>query len=852
MDHVEAGEKPNGPLIRAPLAGAAAALVLGIVAGRHMPLPTVFWGAAGAAAFMAAAVTLRRAHLHLLTTICVLACVLAIGAAHARLAYFSVADDDIATYTGPRPMLATVRGQVATSPMIYHPSGRVRFGYAGGPRTSFILAATEIHTRDGWRKVSGLSRVTIRQFDDRLSAGQEVEIMCWLSRPREPSNPGQFDPAALARQTHALANVSVPAADGVAILSRQEQPWHARILWHLRAAARQHLSDLADEQTGSLVNALVIGQRHPVLREMNRQMVRTGIAHFLSISGMHLGVFLGFVYLLCRLVAFAPRRAAVIVLVVLAAYMLLAEPNTPLLRSAIMAAAICSAVIFRRRLHPLNALAMAAIVLLALDPLQLFSAGFQLSFAIVGGLIVLRRPVRNAIFGRLLRTRGLMVFRGDQRAQRWLHYTAGNWLMGIVAISIAAYVTAAPLAAYHFGIFSPYAPLLSMLLLPLVAAVLVPGYLSMALALPMPNLSHHVGHLSAAAAKALTVTVEAASKLPAAGLEMRPVPGAWALSCYVVIALVLLHRRIRFGRAWAAAAIVALAAVTVCTQLPSPAPKAAELHLLAIGDGQCALLRTPSGESFIFDAGTRSGFDAYAATLAPFLRERRIGGPHAAFISHANADHYSALPGLVERGCLRRVYVNDYFGRGGPGRKAEGPEAAAFLRMLKAAGVEIVRVRAGDTIRLDDRTAVEVLWPPPDKREDLAADTNESSLVLRITSPDRSILLPGDIGSIARGELLAAGANLRADALVAPHHGGWDEKKNAFGQNVLEEFYNAVAPRRVLVSRGTEPFVPESAGKERQEFYNRLKSNFHYYSTSANGWIRVTLDPNGVKVTTMR
>ncbi|MHC4983889.1 MAG: ComEC/Rec2 family competence protein [Planctomycetota bacterium] len=841
MNHHQGGQQLIRPwLIRAPLAGVAGAIITGVIAGRYIPLPTLCWAALAGAALLAAAITFRRRHLKALTAASVLACIFAIAAGRVRLDYYSARGDDVVTYTAGRLILATVRGRIVTSPQSYDPSSSLKLGYKRGPRTSFILSATQIRTSEGWRNVSGLARVTIGQIDDRLSAGQQLELVCSLSRPRESANPGQFDTAARARRTRVLTNISVPAADGVEILSGSKQPWFTRIFWNLRAAARQHLSYCGDEQAGRLVGALIVGERHPALREMNRQMVRTGVAHFLSISGLHLGVFLGFVYLLCRLFAFTPRRSAWIVLVVLAAYVLLAEPRAPLLRSAIMAAAMCAAVVFRRSLHPLNALSLAAIILLAFDPLELFAPGFQLSFTIVGGLILLHRPVRDIIFRRFVRRRGLMVFRGEQRFQRWLYHTAANWLMSAVSLCLTAYMMAAPLAAYHFGVFSPYAPLLSLVLFPLVAAVLIPGYLALGLALLMPNLSYAVGRLAGTAADALAAALGAIGKLPAAYLELRPVPAAWALLCYGAVAILWQHRRIRFARALAGVAALAIVVLTAWTQLPAPAPKASELHLLSVGDGQCAVLRTPSGQCFIFDAGTRSGFDAWRATLEPFLRHERLRRPQIAFVSHANTDHYNALPGLIEQGHLRRVYLNSYFGRGPTGENGESPDAARFVNLLKSGGVEIVRLRAGDHFELGDQIMVEVLWPP-ERREDLAADPNETSLVLRVSSGARSVLLPGDIGKVAMRELLARGSDLRADVLVAPHHGGWAGEKTPEGENLRAAFLRAVSPEVVLVSRGSEPYVPPDASEQRRRYYGRIKSAYRYYSTCSNGWIRISL-----------
>ncbi len=836
-------------LYRAPLAGVAAAFICGIIVGRYVPLTLLFWAACGFASFLVAIVTFRRPYLLSVTSAAILASVAFLGAALTRQAYYTVADDDIVTYTDRRATLATVRGRIITSPKIYNPSASVKFGYTRGPQTCFVVRAMQIRTTGGWQKVGGLARVTIGQIDDRLAAGQKVELLCWLSRPRGPANPGQFDWAAKAKINRVLTRINVPAADGVTILTGADRPWYDRVFWNIRSAARRHLTCCADEETGHLLNALIIGERHAALGEMNRQMTRTGVAHFLSISGLHLGVFLGFVYFLCRLLSLTPRRAAAGVLVVLAAYMLLAETRAPLLRSAVMAAAICLSVIFRRHLRPLNALALAAIILLAFDPLQLFQAGFQLSFTIVTGLILLHNPARNLLFGRFFRRRGLMVFRDEQRAQRWLYYKAADWLTHAITMCLIAYLMAGPLVAYHFGILSPYAPLLTLLLFPLVVAVLVPGYLSVALAWPMPNLSYLIGRPAALAADGLARTVDAISRLPAACLEMREVPAVWAILCYATIAAIWMHRRIRFGRAWAAAGILAVAALTAYTQRPASPPDAPELHILAVGNGQCAVLHTPGGQTFLFDAGSRSGFDSYKATMAPFLRNSRLPPPEAAFISHANTDHYNALPGLLAGGGLKRVYLNDYFGRGG---EAEHPDAKKFLALIRSSGVELVRIRAGDTIYLDEQTKVEVLWPPAKMRDDLAGNINETSLVLRVVSGGRSVLITGDIGATAQDELCRNASGVRADVLIAPHHAAWIEKKTTSGGNILPAFLEAVAPKIVLVSRSGEPFVPECASPDRRKFYSRLKTAYRYYSTPRNGWICVRFGRKGIRVKTMR
>ncbi|MBN1942651.1 MAG: ComEC/Rec2 family competence protein [Phycisphaerae bacterium] len=833
-------ETKQGRLIRAPLVPPAAALAAGCLAGRYLPAPISLWMLLGAAGLIAAFATLSRPRLAALRTAAILAAVVSLGAVRMHQAWFSVPRDDIVTYTGRSKILATIRGRVASFPQIFSPN--VEFGYRPEPRVLFLLDVDEILTDAGragktpaWREARGLVRVTVDEPYVPPRPGERLEIQGWMGRFAPPGNPGQYDTAAAARRGGTWVWFRAPSRRCVHLL-QPNQGARSTALWRLRATLRQHLVETGDLQSGRLLNALILGERDASLGTLNRTMQRAGVAHFLSISGLHLGVFLGFVYLLCRLLLLRPRTAAIVSLAVLGAYLLLAEPRPPLLRSAIMAAALLAGVIVGRPGSTLNALGLATILLLLIDPRQILQPGFQMSFAIVAGLIFLFYPMRRFLFGRRLRRRGLVVFRGDQRVRRWLHYSVVNRLIDAVSLAVTCYVVAAPLAAVQFGVFSPWAIGLNLLLFPLVAAVLIPGYVSMALAWPAPNLAAAVGSLSAGAADLLARVVEAFEVLPGLSLPMRPVGVGWGILCYATLAAVLFARGRTGRRILAGVLIAALAGVTVWTQLPAGTPEA-QLDLLAVGGGQCAVLQTPAGETHIIDAGTRSGFDVYRRVLAPFLREMRLPNPREAYVSHANSDHYNALPNLAGETGLETLYVCDYFGLG------ESPFSASrqMLERLHAAGAAVHRLRRGDRVQLDERTRIDVLWPPAG-REGLSA--NDSSLVLRVTCDEKSLLLTGDVEELAQAELLKDPAQLKADALVLPHHGGWAK--------TLPAFVEAVGPSVILISAGREPKGPSAGRAEIREFYDSLRVKYRCFTTPRNGWIRLRFGRGGQNVRTMR
>ena len=496
-----------GRLHRLPMVPVAGAMAGGILAGTFLPCSTGLYGFVGGAALLAAILTALPKRLRPAAAAGLLICIASLAAIETRARRFSITDSHIVTYTGDSRRLANVRGRIVSAPLLLE-DALDRTSYPRPPRAVFLLQAESIRIDEQWQPTDGLIRITVSDADDRFQAGQQVEAFGWVGRFRPPGNPGQFDWAARQRAQGVLVWMTVPAAEGVAILSEPGGSVLGRMVWRCRAATRQHLLATGDQQQGQLLNALILGGRDPGLGPLNELMSQSGVAHFLSISGLHLGIFLGFVYFICRIATLSQRRSAVVVLVVLGAYMLLAEPRPPLLRSSLMAAMMCVATISRRKISHLNALAVAAVILLAIHPLQLFDAGFQMSFAIVAGLLTITRPLRRRLFRAWLEQRGLMVFRDEHRFRRWLWYSLGERLTLVIAVALAAYLVAAPLIAYHFGRFSPWAPLLSLLMLPVVALTLVAGHLSLALAWITPGLSCQVGQLAAWSADRLAGIVE--------------------------------------------------------------------------------------------------------------------------------------------------------------------------------------------------------------------------------------------------------------------------------------------------------------------------------------------------------
>ncbi len=823
--------RPRRPLVPVPMASVAAALAAGILAGRLGPLTAGTWAIwAGAALAVAALLTARRRRG---AVVFLLAGVFALGAYHLRLAWFRLPDDHIVHWTLPARTMATVRGRVSGWPSVYASAG---FGGRAAQMTGFDLDAEAVLTGDGWRRVRGEVGVMVLEGAEHVARGQEVELIGWLGRYAGPDNPGQWDVRAAARRAGKLVTFRVPGADGVIV--RREAPRSAAGAWlaRLRRSARALLGG-GGGRGGAVLEALVLGRRDPSLEPLREAMARAGVAHLLSISGMHLGIFLGFVYLVCRLAGLAPRPTAAVALLCLAGYLLLAELRSPLMRSAVMALIVCLGVLAGRRRAAPNALAVAAVVLLAADPRELFAPGFQLSFTVVAALLTLTGPLRRLLFGRWLRRRGLMVFRGGHRLRRWLYYVAAEWGINAVTMALLAWAASAPLIAMHFGLVSPLGPLLTLPLTVLVILALLPGYAALAAALAAPGLGAALAALAARPAEWMARGVEAIDGLGPLAWHPRPVHWPWVAGCYAAGAVVVLHRRLRWGRAWAAGAVLLAAGLTVQTQWTAGAPEVAELSVLAVGAGQCAVLRTPSNRTVMLDAGSLGRGTVGERILLPFLRHRRLPHPSAAAVSHADSDHYNALPALLDRGGIETLYLNPYFGLAG---KDPAVGVTDLLWRLRQGGGRVVRLAAGDRVRLGPRTEMQVLWPPAGR--DIPSG-NDRSLVLRIVCDGRSVLVPGDIGEAPQAALARAPQRIASDVLILPHHGAWTA--------ALPAFVEAVSPEAVVVSTSRRLSPPRRAGEAGRAFYAGLLAR-DTFSTDSRGCVEVRFGRRKVDVRTTR
>jgi len=773
-DAVRAAARPlwrREPLPSRPLVVAAAwlaagcGLARGAVAAGPVSLAVGWW--CGAVAALAVWwLVLRRGHGRWAAA----ALCLAVGCAGAawsaaRFDLFPAAD--LAWRLGRDPVPVAVRGRMIEAfrqlPTCVQDPQRAA---AIGPSSECVLAVEAVRNGGRWRAATGRAAVVVDGSPPDVTVGTRLRILGRGLRPAPAANPGEFDFALRARSQRTLSVVRVDSPACLRVVARPAAWSPAALLHRLRAAGEAVLRDRISPARAGLAAALLLGARESLPREESDDFLVTGTVHVLSISGLHVGLVAAALFAVFRGLAVPRPCALAAVALCTLAYALLVGAETPVVRATLLVWLACLAAATGRRSAAVNGLALAAIVVLAWRPAEVFSAGAQLSFlstaVLVGAAAALPRVVVPADpIDRL-------IDRSRSPAERWLRARAWQtWVLFVCGLAVWA--ATAPLVAARFHVVSPVGLVLNVAIAPLVAFAMAAGFACL-LTAPVSGLA--AGWCGAACDLALAAIgrlVDWGAAVPGGHAWLPGPPGWWVAGWYVAFAMalcLLAPGLLMRGRTWAVLAaawcvvgLVGEGAERLC------AGGARELRAVVadVGHGCGIVVRSPTGRCLLYDAGRLGAAGAARRAVAAVLWSEGVSRIDALVLSHADADHFNAVPELLERFDVAAVAVPAAFLR------AANPAVTDLLARLRARKIPVCTLAAGDSFPLDPLCRARVLHPRRGPRDQEASD-NESSLVLAVESAGRRLLLTGDLEGRSLADFVRAGPG-ECDVLVAPHHG---------------------------------------------------------------------------------
>jgi competence protein ComEC len=690
-------------LPRQPFLGLTLAAMSGIVLAELLPVPTLNWLLFGGLFAVAATAALCWPKLGMTYAL--------VWFGFFALHIFQTRDTvglRLAANLGQRPRAVHASGWVASEPKI------------APNRFSTFLFNLESIELEG--KTLPTRATMLVRWRDAPQLGDEINFFGIAEPIEPPRNPGEFDMRSyLARRdVHRTLFVRY-AEDGTLIrhgggnpvlrAARKSRDWMQNVLC-------RNLDDSPDVQ--SFINGIALGLRHQTPQDIEEPFQQTGTLHLFAVAGLHVGIVARLLWIVAVVARLSRKWAVAVIVPLLLFYAAVTGLHVSSMRAAVMASVLLGGFFFERKVFTLNSLAAAAFFLLAWDTNELFAAGFQLSFAVVGAIVLLADPLFQSL-RRCAAPDPFLPRNLLSPTRRWSDRGFESICRG-GSVSLAAWLGSLLLIVWYFHLVTPISLLANLTVVPIAFLILAIALLSI---------------LAAPLFAPVSVVFNNAN---------------W---CLARLVLVLVH--------WFA-------------QLPGGHYYIAEPHwsqrartkitVLDVGAGAAVHLHVP-GSNWLFDCGSRRDYDR---VLLPYLHAAGVNRIDGLLLSHGDSLHIGAAELLLHDFLPRALIDNP-----APDRSM----AHRRLRSLFATlGIKPMNLNAGKDFGLHGDVSAKVLFPP---RNLPATSADDKALVVQLSvSRAGTILFMSDSGYATEKALLDSGVALRSDILIKGQHRSGQSGSEAF------------------------------------------------------------------------
>ncbi|MEE4351593.1 MAG: DNA internalization-related competence protein ComEC/Rec2 [Desulfatiglans sp.] len=635
--------------------------------------------------------------------------------------------------------------------------------------------------------------VTIYDPVTPIRPGEKIRFPARLRPFKDFNNPGhyEYEAAMVLKGFSCAATVS----DGryVVPMGPGRMPFPHNLLERIRAPVRDFLRDNLNTRDAALFYALILGERHSIDQDLRESFNKTGLGHILAVSGLHIGLVAWFSFFVLKsilsrsyrviLATDIRRLSALLTSFPVFLYTCLAGFQVSSQRAMIMVMVFLFSLIAGRQREVWSSLALAALVILALDPQAIFSMSFQLSFGAVIGILWITPVFLKAL-----------PSPHGPREKRPLFYRLYLYFGGLIAATSAATIFLLPLISFYFHRVSLAGILANITAVPILGMWVLPsGLLSLGI---LPFSTKMAGFLLGLSAWGLNIMMEVIDLW--AGLSWSSVwtitPNLFEMSLFylLLIAIFFVGYRLWARRLLLVLTIIMIADIGYWIHRVH-FNKDLRVTFLDVGQASSAFIEFPGGKKMLIDGGgfPRDYFDVGKMVVAPFLWRSKISHIDYLVLSHPQADHMNGL-----RFIARHFHPTEFWYNGD---EVDTPSYRELMAIVESQDVKKHLPRSLFGRRHINGVTVDVLHPPPgDKALGLSSPSrrlNNRSLVLKISYGGKAFLFPGDIERTGEIALMAhAGKSLKSNILLSPHHGS--------SRSNMEGFLRMVKPEVCVISSG--------------------------------------------------
>ncbi len=598
---------------------------------------------------------------------------------------------------------------------------------------------------------------------ENIQSGDTVEFLGTVIPVQERRNPLQFDYKKYLLDQGIRTQVRLDSLFSASVNSGKAN-WY----WWRTQASRLVEHNFSSNTT-PIAKALLLGHKQDLERETRKAFARSGLSHIMAVSGLHVGFIVAPFWLVIPFFwskKYGRVTGVVLLVLVLFGYAGLTGFSTSVMRASIMAILLTSGKLFNKVPNSINLTGVAALIVLIIDPSQLFEIGFQLSFSAVLVILLILPVVQRAL-------------------PYWLRVRWYAVPLMTIIVSFIVQLGLYPLQVYYFGEVSLIGPLANALFVPLLGIIIPLSLGCLLISSIFPKLGFWLNLPSDYFLEAMNTFVLFSSEHSWVWIEVdlqSPllfplwISGILFIACWRLPAM---------KWKWLILSLLLIGIIKTESIIRDTNPKELMVTIFDVGQGDASLIETPNGKTVLIDAGVWSpGYNSGESIILPHLKARGIDKLDAVVLSHPHSDHIGGIISLLNMVEIGTIYNSGY--------EYDSRLYQNYIKLAAEKGVEVESAESGERLEIDPSVLFLVLGPEPSASGN---NPNEHSVVINLVYGQSEFLFVGDAGIEQENRLMKNyGVLLDTDFLKVGHHGS----RTSSG----EEFLNVVTPEIAVTSLG--------------------------------------------------
>lgn len=606
------------------------------------------------------------------------------------------------------------------------------------------------------------------EFYNTMKPGFVIEVRGTYTKGKGRRNPGEFDYNSYLKSKGITGLLTIKKFSDIKIVA-DEPNFLKNSIFQIRKIINEQIISLHSNKTASLLRGLLLADRREIDQETKTQFINSGVVHVLAVSGLHVG-FIAFIFII-MFGRFNIYFRSVSTMVGLLSFMLLTGIPPSVFRATVMALVIIIAFSTNRTTNIFNSLAIAALIILILNPNEIYSPGFQLSFSAVLSIGVIYPLISNAI--NKLRIKSKLI----------------RYILLFSAVSFAAQIGTLPFTLLYFGKLSVIALFANLIVIPAIGIIISLSVVTLITQAVFPSLAIYYAATNDAITNLLLAFINFTGQLGYSHINIHgySIYDTFIFYLFLIFFLYFIGK-VKSKLAFSIVITFVILNIYLLSSLDDKKllpDHVFSILMIDVGQGDAILIKFPDNTIALIDAGQATFyFDYGERVILPLLDYLDIDKIDYGFVSHLDLDHYGGFVSLIQNGKIKKIYK--------PAIDTSLSKDVKFEKFLKK---QKVPINYYDYQSLKIGNCRLFILTDKDETEFYNLSSNNNSGVLKLVYGNKSFLFTGDVEKRAEKILINDFETfLDIDVLKVAHHGS--------KTSTTDEFLKYTSPQYALISAG--------------------------------------------------